>query len=122
MLEEGLKKTRMTTDSLLTNLRKKDVFYVDQVETDGTVSILKKPQFLGVMQKDIMNVQSSRGTAQAFIIDGKILQKSLSLLGKDASWVKNVLLQHNISRISDVFFAQIDQVGNIYIDLRDDLM
>ncbi len=112
----------MTTDSLLTNLRKKDVFYVDQVETDGTVSILKKPQFLGVMQKDIMNVQSSRGTAQAFIIDGKILQKSLSLLGKDASWVKNVLLQHNISRISDVFFAQIDQVGNIYIDLRDDLM
>jgi uncharacterized membrane protein YcaP (DUF421 family) len=114
-------------DSLLTNLRKKDVFYVDQVETalletDGTVSVLKKPPYLEVMQKDINKVQVSRGIAQAFIIDGKILSKSLEILGKDKEWIKQILQQNQIKRVEDVFFAQMDGVGNIYIDKRDDLV
>ncbi|MBU8907696.1 DUF421 domain-containing protein [Desertibacillus haloalkaliphilus] len=126
VLEEGLKKTRMTMDSLLTNLRKKDVFYVDQVEsalleTDGTVSVLKKPPYLEAMQKDVQHVQASRGNAQAFIVDGRILEKSLELLGKDRDWVDQVLQEQKIVRLEDVFFAQVDQLGNIYIDTRKDM-
>lgn len=125
VLEEGLKKVQLTMDGLLTNLRKKGYFYVDQVETammetDGTVSILAKPPFLHAMQKDVFNIQASRGLAQAFIIDGKVLQKSLKLLGKDMHWVLQTLETNNISNVEDVFFAQIDQLGNIYIDMRED--
>ncbi|WP_096155637.1 MULTISPECIES: DUF421 domain-containing protein [Bacillus] len=127
VLEEGLKKTLLTMDSLLTSLRKKGVFNIDEVETalletDGTISVLKKPAYLPAMQKDVFNIQASRGVGQAFIIDGKILKKSLELLGKDKEWVINVINENNISRVEDVFFAQIDRNGNIYIDKREDYL
>ncbi|OIJ08179.1 hypothetical protein BKP35_18135 [Anaerobacillus arseniciselenatis] len=126
VLEEGLKKVRMTMDALLTTLRKKGYFYVDQVETammemDGTVSILAKPAYLTAMKKDVSNIQASRGIAQAFIIDGKVLSKSLSMLGKDIDWVRMILKNNNIAKVEDVFFAQIDQLGNVYIDTREDI-
>ncbi|MDG5789645.1 DUF421 domain-containing protein [Evansella sp. AB-P1] len=125
VLENGLKKNRMTIDSLITNLRKKGVFYVDQVEsaileTDGTVSVLKKPAYLDVMKKDINQFQSSRGVPQAFIIDGKILTSTLNMLGKDINWVKGILKKNNISKLDEVFFAQIDIEGTIYLDKRED--
>ncbi|WP_369692344.1 YetF domain-containing protein [Halalkalibacter krulwichiae] len=59
-------------------------------------------------------------TAQAFIIDGQILSTSLKLLGKDTTWIRQVLQANNIANIKDVFFAQIDEQGNIYIDKRKD--
>jgi uncharacterized membrane protein YcaP (DUF421 family) len=77
---------------------------------------------LHAMQKDVFNIQASRGLAQAFIIDGKVLQKSLKLLGKDVHWVIQTLETQNISNVEDVFFAQIDQLGNIYIDKREDIV
>ncbi|WP_227935091.1 DUF421 domain-containing protein [Alkalihalobacillus deserti] len=127
VLEEGLKKVRMSMDGLLTNLRKKGFFYVDQVETaimemDGSISVLAKPPYLNAMQKDVFNVQASRGLVQAFIIDGQILKQSLKILGKDEDWIKEVLLTRNIQRIEDVFFAQIDEQGTIYIDTRNDFV
>ncbi|WP_052144624.1 DUF421 domain-containing protein [Halalkalibacter okhensis] len=123
--EEGLKKVRLTMDSLLTGLRKKGFFYIDQVETafletDGTITALAKPPYLSAMQKDVFNIQASRGTAQAFIIDGQILSTSLKLLGKDTTWVRQVLQANNIANIQDVFFAQIDEQGNLYIDKKSD--
>ncbi|QOR67958.1 DUF421 domain-containing protein [Cytobacillus suaedae] len=123
--EEGLKKVRLTMDSLLTGLRKKGFFYIDQVETafletDGTISAMAKPAYMNVTQKDINNIQMSRGTTQAFIIDGQVLKNSLSMLGKDMNWVQQVLTNNNITNIKDVFYAQIDEVGNVYIDKRND--
>ncbi|MBU9712331.1 DUF421 domain-containing protein [Evansella tamaricis] len=125
VLEKGLKKSRMTMDALITNLRKKGVFYVEQVEsaileTDGTVSVLKKPGYLDVMKKDINQFQRSRGVPQAFIIDGKILTSTLKMIGKDTNWVTDVLKKNNISKVEDVFFAQIDNQGTIYLDKRED--
>ncbi|MDE5416154.1 DUF421 domain-containing protein [Alkalihalobacterium chitinilyticum] len=124
--EEGLKKVRLTVDALLTGLRKQGFFYIDQVETayletDGTITALAKPPYLNAMQKDVQNIQISRGVSQAFIIDGKVLSSSLKLLGKDMTWVRQVLQTYNVPNVEDVFFAQIDELGNVYIDVRDDL-
>jgi uncharacterized membrane protein YcaP (DUF421 family) len=125
VLEEGLKKVRLTMDSLLCGLRKKGFFYVDQVdtailETDGIITVLAKPPHLTATQKDIFNIQANRGVPQAFIIDGQVLPNSLKMLGKDMDWVKQVLKDNNIPSIKEVFFAQIDQLGTIYIDKRMD--
>ncbi|WP_223703550.1 DUF421 domain-containing protein [Sutcliffiella deserti] len=125
ILEEGLQKVRLTADTLLAGLRKKGFFYVDQVETafletDGTITALAKPPYLHSTQRDVHNIQASRGFTQAFIIDGKVLSKSLNMLGKDMTWVNQVLRENNIANLQDVFFAQIDQQGKIYIDTRED--
>ena len=42
------------------------------------------------------------------------------MLGKDFEWVNTVLKENGISKIDDVFFAQIDENGFIYIDQRED--
>jgi uncharacterized membrane protein YcaP (DUF421 family) len=83
--EKGLKKSRLTIDNLLFHLRKKNIFYLDEVdiayfETDGTVSILKKTESMPVTRKDIDTVQESRGLSQTFIIDGRIQKKSLKAM------------------------------------------
>lgn len=125
ILEQGLKKVRLTIDSLLANLRKMGYFYLDQIEaavmeTDGTISVLVKPQHLPLTQKDIHSIQPSRGYAQAFIIDGKILPNTLNTLGKDMDWVSSMLQAYRISSIHEVVIAQIDSLGHVYIDTRDD--
>ncbi|WP_216829700.1 DUF421 domain-containing protein [Alkalihalobacterium elongatum] len=127
VLEDGLKKGMLTMDSLLTSLRKKNVFNLDEVdtailETDGTISVLVKPPYLPAMQKDVYNIQPNRGVGQAFILDGNILMKSLELLGKDMEWVKTTLTAHNVEKIEDVFYAQIDKQGIVYIDVREDTL
>lgn len=90
------------------------------METDGTITVLAKPEYLFATQKDVFNIQASRGSAQAFIIDGQLLPNSLKMLGKDLAWVQQILQENSIPSIKEVFFAQIDQVGNIYIDKRMD--
>jgi uncharacterized membrane protein YcaP (DUF421 family) len=125
VLEEGMKKARLTMDDLLMLLRKKDVFYVDEVDTaffeiDGTVSVLKKSKSLPVTPKDLKIVSSSRGLPQTFIIDGEILENSLDAIGKDKLWVESILHSKGISKVDDVALAQIDQQDQVYIDKRDD--
>jgi uncharacterized membrane protein YcaP (DUF421 family) len=125
VLEEGMKKARLTMDDLLMLLRKKNVFYVDEVDTalfeiDGTVSVLKKSKSLPVTPKDLKIVSSSRGLPQTFIIDGEILENSLDAIGKDKLWVESILHSKGISKVDDVALAQIDQQDQVYIDKRDD--
>jgi uncharacterized membrane protein YcaP (DUF421 family) len=125
ILEEGMTKTRLTVDDLLLLLRKKKIFYVDEVdiaflETDGTVSALRKAEVMPVTRKDLQMPVASRGLPQTFIIDGKILDNSLASLGKDEQWVETILESQGIARIDDVAFAQIDQQHQVYIDSRTD--
>lgn len=125
ILEEGLRKNRLSVEYLLAQLRKKDIFYVDEVEAafleiDGTVSVLRCPAYLPATKKDVLNIQASRGIAQAFIVDGKVLHESLKLLGKDMEWVEQILKNNNIAKIEDVFFAHIDSQNKIYIDKFND--
>jgi uncharacterized membrane protein YcaP (DUF421 family) len=125
ILEEGMRKVRLNMDELLLKLRKKNVFYLDEVdmaifETDGALSVLKKPGSLPVTRKDLALTSSSRGQSQAIIIDGKKLSSTLTLIGKNSEWLDSILQAQGISNVSDVFFAQVDEQNNVYIDRRDD--
>lgn len=125
LLETGMRKARLTMDNLLMLLRKKNIFYVDDVElafleTDGTVSALKKPERMPATRQDLQVVTTSRGLPQTFIIDGKILENSLKAAGKNKDWVKTTLKQNGISNIEDVAIAQIDQQNKVFFDIRKD--
>ncbi|SNZ05453.1 Uncharacterized membrane protein YcaP, DUF421 family [Terribacillus aidingensis] len=114
--EQGMMHARLSVDSLLHQLRKKNIFYLDDVdfaffETDGTIS----PN-----QKKTQSEQSSgRGLPQTFIIDGRVLEDSLQALNKDKKWLDNLLASHQ-TKLKDVFVAQLDQNDNLYIDYRQD--
>jgi uncharacterized membrane protein YcaP (DUF421 family) len=125
ILENGMGKARLTMDNLLMLLRKKNIFYVDDVElafleTDGTVSALKKPETMPATRQDLQVVTTSRGLPQTFIIDGKILENSLKAAGKDQQWVKSILDENDIPDVKNVAFAQIDQQNKVFVDKRKD--
>ncbi|RSK26132.1 DUF421 domain-containing protein [Bacillus sp. HMF5848] len=123
--EEGMAKARLSVDELLFQLRKKNIFYVDQVdfaffETDGTVSANLKTEEQPATKKELTLSTPSRGIPQTFIIDGKILKNTLKSLNKDEEWVYSLLKSYNVNKISDVFIAQIDEREAVFIDKRVD--
>ncbi|TLS35078.1 DUF421 domain-containing protein [Pseudalkalibacillus caeni] len=124
-LGQGMGRARLNLDQLLMQLRKKNIFYLDEVEiafleTDGTVSVLKKPENMTVTHKDMKIDSPSRGLAQTFIIDGQVLENSLLAAGKDMEWVETTLKTNGIDDVREVTIAQIDVQGKVFIDQRKD--
>jgi uncharacterized membrane protein YcaP (DUF421 family) len=122
ILMENMKKARLTIDELLMLLRKKDVFYMDEIEfaffeTDGSLSILKNTNNISVTRED-MNIQSkSRGIPQVCIIDGEIIEENLKSIQKDKKWMEITLKNRNI-RLEQVLLAQIDQQDHCVFKFR----
>lgn len=127
ILEEGMRKSRLNMDNLLFMLRKKNIFYLDEVElayyeTDGSVSALKKTNFQSVTRQDMSFSAITRGLPQAVIKDGKMIETGLKELGKDEKWLKKQLEKVGVDDLSDVTLAQVDQNDQMYVDRRNDLI
>lgn len=125
VLEEGMEKVRFNVDELLTRLRKKGYFYLDEVdtamlETDGSVSVLAQPQYQPVVRQDMKMTAPYRGRPEAFVVDGHILESGLKAMGKDRQWAEKTLKERGIRDLEEVVAAQIDAQGNVYIDTRED--
>jgi uncharacterized membrane protein YcaP (DUF421 family) len=123
ILEEGMRKVRLTIDDLLFQLRKKDIFYLDEIEyafleTDGTISTLKKTNQLTPTICDLQITRLSRGLPQTFIIDGKIIYNTLNSIGKDEKWVQDILAKNKISKVDDILVAQIDEQLKVFLSLK----
>ena len=125
ILEEEMAKARLTVDELLFQLRKENIFYLDEVEmaifeTDGTISALKKSALMPPTKQELQLHSPSRGVPQTFIVDGNLLPNKLREAGKDEEWVQSILRANGIGKISDIVVAQIDEQGNVFIDIRKD--
>lgn len=125
VLEESMKKNQLAIDEIMMLLREKGVFKVDDVEiaileTNGELSIMKKsdldpltPRLLG-MKVELEHAPS------LLIVDGQILNKNLSTLGYSKQWLMKELEKQGIFSIGEVFLAQIDSKGNIFVDQYSD--
>lgn len=125
VLYKNLKNNLITIDELLLLLREKGTFKVSDVEmavleTNGKLSVLLKtnqqtvtPQTLGIP------LEQEHGPT-VLIMDGKILKKSLENLGYSKEWLEGEVQKQGAKSIKDVFLAQIDSRGNMYVDLYED--
>jgi uncharacterized membrane protein YcaP (DUF421 family) len=118
-----MSKNRLTFEDLLMHLRKKDVFHLDEVndaffETDGSISVIKKPAVMPVVRKDIHVTADNRGVPRTLIMDGHILDKSLAMIGKDRKWLVNTLRDAGAGDVHDVMVAQIDQLGTFTVKMK----
>jgi uncharacterized membrane protein YcaP (DUF421 family) len=125
VLEKNLYKNRMTFDDLMMGLRDKGAFKISEVElavleTNGEVSVMKKAEFNPLTPADI-NLQVEEEHIQSLlIIDGTILGKRLTYLGYTKEWLLGEIQKQGAKDFSDVFLAQIDSSGKVYVDLYDD--
>ncbi|WP_050182894.1 DUF421 domain-containing protein [Domibacillus robiginosus] len=127
IMESALRKVRVDMESLSSLLRKKDVFAISDVdyaifETDGSLSVMKKTAKQPVTKKDL-NIPEGPYTfpmPAAVISDGIVNSRNLEKLKLDLQWLDQQLQAANIWSLSDVFYAEVQQDGSLYIDQRRD--
>ncbi|WP_102346186.1 DUF421 domain-containing protein [Bacillus sp. Marseille-P3661] len=129
IMEDALRKTQLDMDSLNTLLRQKDVFSIKDVnyaifETSGQLSVMKYENKQPATKGDlnIPNKVKAYPTATQVISDGVINTTNLSRLNLDENWVNQQLQKEGISQVSEVFYAEVQQDGTLYIDRKDDNM
>jgi uncharacterized membrane protein YcaP (DUF421 family) len=125
IMEKNLFKHRMTFDDLMNGLREKDAFKLDEVEmaileTNGQISVLKKPEYQSLTPSDIGLSMEDDHAPSLIIIDGVLLIKRLNYLGYTEDWLLSEIKKQGASKIEDVFLAQINSDGSVYADLYQD--
>jgi uncharacterized membrane protein YcaP (DUF421 family) len=125
ILEKNLFKHKMTYDDLMNGLREKDAFKLDEVEmaileTNGQISVLKKPEYQSLTPSDIGLRMEEDHAPSLIIIDGTLLLKRLNYLNYSEDWLLSEIKKQGANKVEDVFLAQINSDGSVYVDLFHD--
>lgn len=122
ILEKNMKKNLMNINELMLLLREKSVFTVSEVEmavleTNGEISVMlkKDKQPVNASMLNILVEQEHR--PYVLIMDGKMLKKSMEKLSCTEEWLLDAVQKQGAEKITDVFLAQIDSQGQLYVDL-----
>jgi len=124
ILEDNLKKERLTIEELLEELRGKNAFKVADVEfaimePNGDINVLLKKENQPLTPKQLNIKVGNEEEPQAVIIDGKIIPESLATLGLNQDWLNTELEKLGVT-LENVFLGQVDAYGQLYVDLYDD--
>jgi uncharacterized membrane protein YcaP (DUF421 family) len=123
IVEDNMRRTRLTIGELTMKLREKNVFNLSDVEfaimeTDGQLSVLPKPEKTPLTPSHINLKAISTGLMRDIIIDGNIMDENLESVSLDTQWLQSQLNSKGIQSPSDVFYAGVDNFKNIYISVK----
>ncbi|AOZ92467.1 DUF421 domain-containing protein [Paenibacillus crassostreae] len=124
ILEENLKKERLTTDELMEQLRSKNVFRVADaefavMEPSGGISVLLTKENLPITPNSLGIKVAPEQETQTVIMDGEIMDEPLATIGLNRKWLDVELEKIGVA-IENVFLGQVDSYGQLYVDLFDD--
>ena len=123
ILQENLRKTRVTLDELTGHLREKDVLDLRSVqyailETNGNLSVFPYPKDRPATAKEA-GVQAEKQYLPLTIVsDGKLLDENLKKAGKDRRWVSKVLQEHHAD-LEDTWLLTVDGGDHILFYRRE---
>lgn len=125
IMENAMKKMRYRIVDLQEQLRAAGVFDINQVqyavvETNGTLSVLKKPVYQPVTPRDLKLPPQNQSMASEIIFDGVVVDENLKERGLSREWLLNELELRGVYSFSDVFLATVDNFGALYIDTYQD--
>ena len=117
--KEELYKSRYNIHDLLSQLRKKDIFNVKDVEfaileTSGDLSVIPKSQKRPVTPQDLNLETEYEGLAINLIIDGEIIYDTLDKIGLTKKDLKKKLLENGFESEKNILLATIDTQGEFY--------
>lgn len=124
ILEDKLMEARYTPEDLLSQLRKKNVFNTADVEfavlePTGDLSVLLKKDKQPLTPKATGINVGMESAPQTVIMDGVIMDEPLTALGLNRNWLHTELEKAGVAP-ENVFIAQVDSAGQLYLDLFDD--
>ena len=125
ILEKNMHKIRYTLDYLNQQLRERDVFEIEEVlfaivETNGTLTVLKKPQFRNVTRQDLMvTITPESNLPIELIMDGEVIKNNLEENNLTELWLHSELRKRDLTE-NDVLYAVLSANGNLYVDTYKD--
>ncbi|MGQ3480348.1 DUF421 domain-containing protein [Paenibacillus sp. TY11] len=124
ILEDNLRKERLTLDELMEQLRSKNAFKVADVEfaimeTSGEINVLLTKDKQPLTPKDLHIQQLPEKEPAAVIMDGQLMEQQMAYMGVTQQWLDAKLKEKSLT-VKDVFFAQVDPQGELYIDQYSD--
>lgn len=125
ILDQNLRRLGITVELLLEKLREKNAFRVQEIEyaimeADGKMSVMFMPSY-EPLTASALNVRTPyKGLLIDIVADGQIIMENLRKLRLSKDWLLAELEKKHILHVTDVFLAQIDETGNVYIDLKAD--
>lgn len=126
IIEQSLKKLRLHLNDLNMMLREQGIFSVKEVEyaileTNGKLSVLKKSQHEPATKQDVKAATPKpKYIPTEIIADGILLIENLAELNLNEEWVLTQLKKQGVGRVEQVFYAEIQTDGSLYIDLKDE--
>lgn len=125
ILDKNMKKNLMNLNELMLLLRENNVFKVSDVEmavleTNGKLSVMLKTEKQPINPNTLGIPLEKEHGPTILIMDGKLMKNGMDKLGYSKEWLLGEVQKQGVKNFKEVFLAQIDSRGEIYIDLYDD--
>lgn len=125
IMDKVLKKMKFRISDVLVLLRNQGIFDLNEVdyailEPNGSLSVLKKPEYLPLTPKDMSIEVKPTGISTELVYDGKIIEQNLRQMNKDKKWLINQLKKHGIKDVSEAFLVTLNDAGSLYVDKYND--
>ncbi|RKD24972.1 hypothetical protein BEP19_03810 [Ammoniphilus oxalaticus] len=125
ILEKNLVKEQIPLDKLMSLLRQNNAFKLADVEfaileTNGQLSVMKKSEAEAVTPRILDIPTEKMEDPRLVIFDGEVMESTLDEIGVTKEWLLGEIIKQGAKTYSDVFAAQLESNGNVYIDLYDD--
>ena len=117
ILQDNLRRTRITLDELTGHLREKDVLDPRSVqyailETNGNLSVFPFPKERPATAREA-GIQARKQYLPITIVsDGKLLRQNLSVAGKDEAWLRRTLKSKSAT-LETTWLLTVDKGGSI---------
>ena len=114
--QQVMKTLRFTVDDLLTAIRSKDIFYLEEVnlavvETNGSVSVYPDPSAT-------TNIDKADIPPFSIIVDGKTRFNNLSYVHSSEEKVNQILAKENVD-IENILLMMIDGNGKYNLTIKE---
>ncbi|MBX6394125.1 MAG: DUF421 domain-containing protein [Alicyclobacillaceae bacterium] len=121
----AMRRLRYSFDDLMTQLRDKGVFRVDDVEwavlePSGKLSVQLKESRQPPAREDLGLVGRREGLPVIVVVDGEPYAPGLNSIGKDVAWLRRELASRGYFDCSKIFYAHVDRRGRWYVDEMDE--
>ncbi|MEK5379713.1 DUF421 domain-containing protein [Niallia sp. FSL W8-0635] len=115
-----LKKNHLDINQLQHLLRAKDVFSIAEcayaiLETDGTISVLKKSAFSNPTKQDMNLPPEIISLPISVILDGEIITENLPRIGWNEDQLMQELKKHNFDSHKDILYAEWREGSPLYV-------
>ncbi|MDR4889578.1 DUF421 domain-containing protein [Fredinandcohnia sp. QZ13] len=119
ILKKQLRRTKLTVESLLMDLRLRGTSDLNQIdyavlESNGQISVIRKSnEDMVTPRNSNLPPQPPKGYPSVLILDGKVVHKNLEKVGT-LSWLKEKIAELGFKEIDEIFLLTIDEGGQFY--------